>query len=164
MYKNFLIENNNCREAEMSVSNKKILSQIVYYTLAILTVLSSVFFVISLARSTVPAWARVVYFVWIGLVIGVIVFDIICTRTHESKFISGIIIYILSILSIIVPVLLYFMNSNNMGILPDFFAIFISVALMSFMTVGFMIATWIVGESIVEHETAENAIELRENN
>jgi len=147
----------------MSVSNKKTLSQIVYFTLAILTVLSSIFFVVTLTRSTVPSWARIVYFIWIGLVIGAVVFDIVCTKTHESKFISGIIIYVLSILSVIVPVVLYFMNSDNMGIFPDFFAIFITVAIMSFITVGLMIATWVVGESMVEHATAEVAIERREN-
>ena len=147
----------------MSVSNKKMLSQIVFFTLAILTVLSSIFFIVTLSRSTVPSWARIVYFIWIGLVIGAVVFDIVCTKTHEGKFISGIIIYILSILSIIVPVVLYFMNSNETGIFPDFFAIFISVALMSFITVGLLIATWVVGESMVEHATAEVAIERREN-
>lgn len=145
----------------MSVSSKKTLSQISYYTLTILAVLSSAFFVISLVRSTVPTWARVVYFIWIGLIIGAVVFDIVCTRTHEGKFISGMIIYILSILSIIVPVVLYFMNSNNMGILPDFFNVFISVALMSFITVGLTIATWMVGESLVEHATAEIEIDRK---
>ena len=152
------------REEIMSVSNKKRLCEIVYFTLAVLAVLSSIFFVVTLSRSAVPAWARIVYFIWIGLIIGAVVFDVVCTRTHEGKFVSGIVIYVLSILSVIVPVVLYFMNSNNTGIFPDFFTIFISVAIMSFITVGFTIATWVVGESMVEHETAEVAIARRENN
>ena len=142
----------------MSVDRKRILSQIVYFTLAILAVLSSIFFVSALVKSTVPAWARVVYYIWIGLMIGAVIFDVVCTKTHEGKFISGLIIYVLSILSIIVPVVLYFMNTGDMGLLPDFFNVFITVSLISFTTVGFTIATWVVGESLVEHETAEIAI------
>jgi len=146
----------------MSVSNKKTLSSIVYYTLAILAVCSSAFFVVSLVRSTVPTWARIVYFIWIGLIIGAVLFDVVCTRAREGKFISGLIVYVLSILSVIVPLVLYFMNSNNMGILPDFFNVFISVSIMSFITVGLTIATWVVGENTVEHSTAEIAIERRD--
>ncbi len=147
----------------MSVSNKKTLSQISYFTLAILAVLSSVFFINSLARSTVPMWARVTYYIWIGLMVGVVLFDIVCTKTREGKFISGMVVYVLSILSVIVPIILYFMNSDKTGLIPEFFNVFITVSLFSFMTVGLTIATWFVGESLVEHETAEIKIERREN-
>ncbi len=146
----------------MSVSKKKVLSQIVYFTLAILSVLSSIFFVTALARSAVPTWARVTYYIWIGLIIGVIVFDIVCTKTHEGKFISGLIVYVLSVLSVIVPFVLYYMNTGTAGLIPEFFNVFITVSLFSFLTVALTIATWFVGESLVEHETAEIKIENRQ--
>jgi len=163
MYNFIFADQNMCKEAKMSVSKKKLLSQICYYTLAILAVLSSVFFLTALSKSAIPGWARVVYYIWIALIIGSVIFDVVCTRTHEGKFLSGIIIYVLSILSVIVPIVLYYMNTGDMGILPDFFNVFITVSLISFMNVGLTIATWVVGESMVEHETAEVEIARREN-
>ena len=58
--------------------------------------------------------------------VGVILFDIVCTKTHEGKFVSGLIVYVLSVLSVIVPIVLYFMNSNKTGIIPEFFNVFIT--------------------------------------
>ena len=63
----------------MSVGNKSMLSIIVYYTLAILTLLCSAFFIYCLSIRDVAMWAKVVYFIWVGLVIGVTIFDVICS-------------------------------------------------------------------------------------
>ena len=106
-------------------------------------------------------WAKVIYFIWSGLVIGVIIFDILCTSTREAKTVSGLIIYILSVLAVIMSIILYFSNAGVEGLATDFFNLFLSVSLISLMTTGYMIATWCVGESLVEHKTAEEKIEQR---
>ena len=139
----------------MSVNSKNMMSTIVYYTLAILTLLSSAFFIYCLSVRDVVMWAKIVYFIWIGLVIGVTIFDIICTMSGEGKRISGLIVYILSLLAVAMACILYFANSGRAGLATEFFNLFISVSLISLMTTGYMIATWVVGESKVEHTTTE---------
>ncbi|MBE5740964.1 MAG: hypothetical protein E7351_00295 [Clostridiales bacterium] len=143
----------------MSIRNKRALSTLVYYTLAIMTFLLSAFFVYALMVKDVVIWARVIYFIWIGLVIGVVIFDIICTRNKEAKTISGLIIYVLSVLAVIMAVLLYAMNSGATGLATSFFNLFISISIISLMTTGLMIATWCVGEHMVEHQTVEDEME-----
>lgn len=145
----------------MSVNSKKILSIIVYYTLAALALISSGFFIYCMIVRDVALWAKIVYFIWIGLVIGAVIFDIICTSTGEAKAVSGLIVYILSVLAVIMCAILYFTNVGVAGLATDFFNLFLSVSLISLMTTGYMIATWCVGESLVEHTSAEDEIERR---
>lgn len=142
----------------MSVTNKKILSIVVYYTLAVLALLSAGFFLYVNIIKDVALWAKIIYFVWIGFVIGEVIFDIICTSTGEAKTISGMIVYILSVLSVIMACVLYFINTTRTGLNPDFINLFTSIAIVSLMTSGFLIATWCTGEALVEHATAENSM------
>ena len=146
----------------MSVNSKKKLSAIVYYTLAGLALIMAGFFTYCLIVKDVVMWAKVIYFIWIGFVVGVIIFDIIATSTGEGKMVSGLIIYILSILSVVMAGLLYFVNVGPAGLATEFFDLFISISFVSLITSGFMIATWCVGESLVEHATAEREIGRRD--
>ena len=142
----------------MSVFNKKTLSTVVYYTLAILTLAMSAFFIYCLSVKDVVGWARVVYYIWIAFVIGVTIFDVICTSSGEGKTVAGFIIYILSLLAVVMTCILYFMNTGMAGLATEFFNLFISVSLISLFTTGFMIATWVVGANRIEHKTSENKI------
>lgn len=147
----------------MSVENKRVLSSIVYYTLAVLTLVFSGFFVYSLfVIDNVAMWAKIVYCIWIALVIATIIFDIMCTTNGTSKTITGLAVYVLSILSLIVAAILYFTNAGLGGLVDNIFNLFISISLLSVTVVGFMIATWIVGESMVEHKTAVKEIAEKE--
>ena len=145
----------------MSVSNKKLLSTIAYYTLIVLSILSSAFFIYALTVKDVVMWAKVIYFIWAAVVIVVAIYDVICTRAGRSKFISGLIIYVLSILAVIMACVLYFINTGVDGLATDFFNIFISVSILSLMTTGYLIASWCVGEAKVEHESAGDEIDQR---
>lgn len=145
----------------MSVHNKKILSIAVYYTLAGLALLSGGFFLYCLIVKDVALWAKIIYFIWIGFVLGAVIFDIICTSIGEAKVISGWIIYILSVLSVVMASILYFVNSGATGLATDFFNLFISISFVSLMTSGYMIATWSVGEALVEHTSAEDEIQRK---
>lgn len=146
----------------MSINNKRILSIVVYFTLAVLAILMSAFFVYCLIVKDVAMWAKIIYFIWVGLVIGAVIFDIICTNTGDGKQISGLIIYVLSLLALIMACILYFMNTGATGLAVDYFNLFVSISLISLMTTGFMIATWCVGESLVEHTTVQE--EMRRKN
>lgn len=145
----------------MSVRNKKLLSVIVYYTLAILALCSAAFFIYCLTTREIALWAKVVYFIWVAVAIGVVIFDIICTSSGEGKFFSGLIIYVLSILSVVMACILYFMNTGVEGMAVEFLGLFLSVSIVALMTSGYMIATWCVGESLIEHRTAQDEIHKR---
>ena len=132
----------------MSGVNKKMLSTIVYYTLCILTFVFACFFGYALIVRDVAMWAKVVYFIWIAVVIGAVIFDIMCTSNKEGKTVIGLVVYVLSILAIIMAAILYFMNTTRTGLVLDFFNLFLSVSLLSLITTGFLIATWCVGDRI----------------
>ena len=127
-------------------SIKKYSSAIIYYTLVILTLASTAFFIYVLSVRDVAMWAKVIYYIWSGFVVGVIIFDIICTNNREGKFISGMIVYILSVLAVLMACLLYLLNSGAAGIATEFFNLFVSVSIISLMTTGYMIATWFAGK------------------
>ena len=142
----------------MSVKSKKILSIIVYYTLAVLALSGAGFFVWTTIAQALPMWAKIIYYVWSGLVIGAVIFDIICTSTGEAKQVSGLIIYVLSVLAVLMSMILYLVNTTRTGLVGGFFNIYLSTVLISLITTGYMIATWCVGESGVEHATAEDEL------
>ena len=161
MNKLFLIEKNINGRCVLTLLNKRTLSIIVYYTLAILALCSCAFFIYCLSVRGLVMWARVIYFIWSAAVAGVIVFDIFCTSSRQGKEITGFIVYILSLLAIGMAVILYFMNSGATGLAESFFNMFLSVSIISLMTTGYMIATWCVGEAVCEHQSAEISIEQK---
>lgn len=143
----------------MSVSNKKLLSTIVYYTLIVLSILNAGFFIYALMVKDVAMWAKVIYIIWSVVVIAVAIYDVICTRARKSKFVSGLIIYVLSILAVVMACILYFINSGVDGLATDFYNIFLSVSILSLMTTGYLIASWCVGEAKVEHDSATDELD-----
>ena len=146
----------------MGVENKRKLATIVYYTLAIITVAFAGFFGYALIVRDLAMWAKVVYFIWIAVVVGAVVFDIICTSNNEGKTLVGLVVYVLSILAVVMAGILYFINATRTGLVLNFFNLFISVSLLSLITTGFLIATWCVGEKIVEHRTASKEIKAQQ--
>ena len=98
------------------------------------------------------------------MVLATVVFDVVCTHNNRGKEVTGLIVYVLSILSLIVAAILYFSNAGINGLVDNLFNMFISVSLLSVTVTGFLIATWIVGESLVEHKTAAKEIETQKIN
>ncbi len=138
----------------MSIFNKKLLSIVVYYTLVALAIGAAGFFVFALLINGLPLWAKIIYYIWVGLVVGAVIFDIICTSSHQAKVVSGFIVYVLSIMAVAMTMILYCINATTAGIAPDFFNTYLATSIISLMTTGYLIATYCVGESIVEHTTA----------
>ena len=142
----------------MSVKGKRLLSVITYYTLIGLAIAMSLGFVIALAMRVFPLWAKVVYFAWAGVVIGTLIFDIYCTANNRYKFISGITVYVLSVLCVAVSVIIYLMYTTKTGLAIDISGIFTLSAALSYAVSLFMIAAFIVGESLIEHNTSAKAL------
>ena len=147
----------------MSIKSKKILSVITYYTLFGIAVLMSAMSILYVVNRALPLWAKVLYVLWACVVIGALVFDIICTSIRKMKFISGIIVYVLSIVSIIVTAILYLTNAGlTVGLTTIFMPIYTGTATIILSTSIYMIATFIVGESIAEHKSALKSIKAKQ--
>ena len=148
----------------MSLENKRKLATIVYYTLAVMTVVFAAFFGFALVVRDLAMWAKVVYFIWIAIVIGAVIFDIMCTMANDRKTLVGWVVYIVSILAVAMAAILYFMNVTKTGIVLNFFNLFLSVSLLSLITTGFLIATWCVGERIVNTRIVAKRVDVQQNN
>lgn len=148
----------------MNIKSKKILSLITYYTLFAIAILMSALAILYVVNRALPMWSKVLYVLWACAVIGTLIFDIVCTATRRMKFISGIMVYVLSIVSIIVTAILYLVRSSlTTGLSSIFMPVYIGVATIIMSTTLYMIATYIVGESLVEHKSALKSIKEKQN-
>ena len=148
----------------MSVKSKKILSVITYYTLFAIAIIMASMAILFVINRALPMWAKVLYVLWSCLVIGTLIFDIVCTSTRRMKFISGLIIYILSIVSLVVTIILYLVSASlTAGLTSAFMPIFAGTSAIIMSTTIYMIATFIVGESVVEHKSALKSIKETQN-
>lgn len=141
----------------MDIISKKLLNTIVYYTLVVLAIASAGFFVFALMVKDIPLWAKVIYYIWVGLLVGAVIFDIVCTVMRGGKNLSGLIIYILSIMAVGMVIVLYCINATKTGLPVDFFNLYLSISIISLMTTGYTIATWCVGDKMVKNANDNQA-------
>lgn len=148
----------------MSVKGKKILSIITYYTLFVIAIIMASTSILYSVTRTLPMWAKVLYVLWACIVIGTLIFDVVCTSTRRMKFISGILVYVLSVVSVIVTAILYLTKAGfTAGLTSVFMPVFIGTAAIILSTSIYLILTFIVGEAVVEHATAEKGIKQNKN-
>lgn len=148
----------------MTIKGKKILSIISYYTLFGIAALMAALAILFVLNRVMPMWAKVLYTLWSCTVIGALIFDVVCTATRRMKFISGIIVYVLSIASIVVTAILYLTSASlTSGLTAVFMPVFTGVSAIILSTTIYMIATFIVGESVVEHKSALKNIKDKQN-
>ena len=145
----------------MEVKSKRILSVITYYTLIALALAMTVGFIFALIFRDFPMWAKIIYFVWAGVVIATIIFDIVCTANNSMKFISGLIVYVLSVCAVAVSVIIYLIYTTRTGLTLDMGPAFMLITSLSYATTLFMIAEFIVGEALIEHNTSAKALRQR---
>ena len=139
----------------MNINGKKILSIITYYTLFGIAIIMSALTILYAVNRGLPMWATILYVLWACTVIGTLIFDIICTSIKHLKFISGLIVYVLSIVAIVVTAILYLVRAGlTTGLTTAFMPIYTGIAALVISTTIYMIATYIVGEAVVEHATA----------
>lgn len=143
----------------MTIKGKKILSIITYYTLFGIAILMAALSILFVVNRALPLWAQILYVLWSCAVIATLIFDIVCTTTRRMKFISGLIVYVLSIISIVVTTILYLVSASlTAGLTAVFMPVFTGAAAVILSTSIYMIATFIVGESVVEHKSALKSI------
>ncbi len=140
----------------METTGKKVLLILTYYTLMLAMLGLSVFLFITLPSDRLATWIRVVYYILIGLLIALVIFDIICTNTKMNKYISGFILYGLTIAHLVVSFILYTFFARN-GIVPaDVMDIFMLVLMVSWAINILTIVIYCVGEHLVVISNAQN--------
>ena len=92
----------------MDIRDKRMLSNLAYFTLLIISLGLSVLFCVALATFAVPVWAMIIYYVWTAIAIGVLLYDAYCMFIKGSKYLSGLVLYFLAISAVIMSIVLYF--------------------------------------------------------
>jgi len=133
----------------MENNHKRILLSMAYYTLIGLGILFSVFFVLKVGFSTLPALIQIIYYVWtIALVLNLL-FDVYCTMKHRMKYFSGLIFLILGVLCSIMAIVVFFVQGISLEIIgTNEITYFINIAL-SISPVVLGIYAYIFGEKII---------------
>lgn len=137
----------------MEFSSKKILLNIVYYTLIVIMMAIGISFLIVLGQADIDMYAKIFYFILTIMYILLIVFDIICTHLDRMKFASGLILYILSIATLVMIFILYGTTASSALIPTDSVNVFATLSSMSLALMILGIIIYCVGQKIVEYKT-----------
>ncbi|MGN0961532.1 MAG: hypothetical protein ACI4PF_04970 [Christensenellales bacterium] len=137
----------------MDANLKKVLLNVVYYTLIAAMVAFEVFFMISLANASMAVWEKVCYYILAGLLVGVIIYDIICTCMHTQKYVSGFILYGITVAVIVLSLVVMALNSANGRLLLDISERFFRIILFSYIINAFAVLIYCTGEKLIVNIT-----------
>lgn len=137
----------------MDANLKKVLYNVVYYSLIAVMVAFEVFFMISLANANMALWEKVCYFVLAGLLVGVVVYDIVCTCLHSQKYIAGFILYGLTLATIALSLVVMAVNSGSGRLLLDISERFFRLILISYLINVLAILVFTTGEKLIVNTT-----------
>ena len=130
----------------METTYKKILLNIAYYSLAVLTVAVSVWFMFIMRAMGIIEYQRVVYTIWAILIIPVVAFEIVATcRIYSLKYLVGLIVAAVTFLCLLVGIIVYAGMSID-GLVPYYaltrfyavvgFSVGITIMLITLFCVG----------------------------
>lgn len=136
----------------MENNQKKVLLQMAYYSLAGLAIVFSLFFIYRTIYSGMPLYIRIIYYVWSGTLVLTMVYDIICTLKKEMKFISGVILFVLAILSVIMAVDVFFMQGVNFRTIRTLEITYFIDMTLSFVPMTLSVFAFLFGEKLIEFE------------
>lgn len=139
----------------MESYHKKILLNIAYYTLIGLGFLSTVLFILKVAFSNMPVYIQIIYYIWCGFLILYLIFDVFCTIKQRLKFISGIILFVLALLCVILAVDVFFMQGVSFRAITNLEVTYFINMSLSFLPVYLSFFAFIFGERIVEVEKSK---------
>ncbi len=140
----------------MTYNQKKILLNITYYTLIGLAIIASALFILKVVFSTnLPLYIQIIYYVWSGLLISYLIFDIVCTNKKQMKFVSGIVLFVLSLLCVILAVDVFFMQGVTFRQVRNLEVTYFINMSLSFLPVYLAFFAFIFGEKIVNFKKEE---------
>ena len=133
----------------MDANLKKVLLNMTYYTLIGAMVAFEVFFMITLAGASMAVWEKVCYYILAGLLVAVVVYDIICTCMHRQKYIAGFLLYVVTILTVVLSLIIMALNSADGRLLIDISERFFRIILFSYLINALAVLIYCAGEKLV---------------
>ena len=95
----------------------KLLSTITIISMIVIMVVLSVFFMVNLAMQGVALWQKITYFVVVGVMVVVTLFNIYALLSDNMMFEVGIALYVVTIANIVINAIVYLIGATN-GIVP----------------------------------------------
>ncbi|MGN0961219.1 MAG: hypothetical protein ACI4PF_03360 [Christensenellales bacterium] len=133
----------------MDANLKKVLLNMTYYTLIGTMIAFEVFFMITLAGATMAMWEKVVYYILSGLLVAVVIYDIVCTCMNRQKYISGFILYVITIAVVVISLIVMAINSANGRLLIDISERFFRIILFSYLINALAVLIYCTGEKLI---------------
>ena len=132
----------------METNNKRGLLALVYYTTILFMGVFSVIFGVFVARNLSVTWAKVAYFVWLALIVIAIIYDIYCVITNKRRYYSGLLLYIITIVTLVASIILFFSFSEAGIILPTGLFGYISCVFLSYFVNTLAICIYFMGNHL----------------
>lgn len=133
----------------MDAHLKTNLLKVVYYTLIAVMVAFVVFFLITLSGASMAEWERVAYYVLAIALVLVVIYDIICTCRRDHKYVSGFILYGITLAVIVLSLIIMALNSANARLLIDITERFWRIIFFSYLINTLAILIYCVGEKLI---------------
>lgn len=133
----------------MNANLKKVLLTMTYYTLIGGMVAFEVFLMITLGVANMAVWEKVCFYILAGLLVGVAVYDIVCTCMHRQKYIAGFILYVITILVAVLSLIVMAVNSTNGRLLIDISERFFRIIFFVYLINALAIIIYCVGEKLI---------------
>lgn len=152
MYKVEILLQNILKGGIMENNQRRILLNMAYFTLIGLAVVACVFFILRVSFSNMLLYVKIIYYIWAGILILNLAFDIICTINKNWKFISGIIFFVLTLLCVVMAVDVFFMQGVTFKAITSVeITYFINISL-SFMPIYLGVFAFLFGEKLVNFD------------
>ena len=135
----------------MDAHGKSVLLRTVYYTLIAVMVAMVVFFLITLGGASMAEWERVGYYVVAIALVLVVIYDIICTTRHSQKFVSGFILYGITLAVVILSLIIMALNSANGRLLIDITERFWRIIFFSYLINTLAIIIYCTGQKLISN-------------
>ena len=101
----------------MDREQSKILFTITIISMVVAMVVLSVFFIVNLAMQDVVLWQKITYFIVVGLMVVVTLFNIYALLSDYMMFQVCIGLYVVTVANIVINAIVYLMNAS-IGIVP----------------------------------------------
>lgn len=137
----------------MDFDKKKVLLNIVYYSAIGVMVAFVTFLFLSLAGASLAVWERVMFYVLVGALVGVVAYDIVCTCIKSEKYISGLMLYVITMCIIVFSLIVFALNSTSVRLFIDITEKFFRLILLTYIINAMAVIIYCVGQNLVKKET-----------
>lgn len=138
------------KEECMDFDKKKVLLNIVYYSTIAVMVAFVVFLFLSLAGANLATWEKIMFYILVGALAGVVAYDVVCTCIHNEKYISGLILYVITMLVIVFTLIVFALNSGSIRLFIDISERFFRLILLTYIINALAVVIYCVGQNLIK--------------